>query len=328
MTCALILAGGMGTRFWPKSTSKMPKQFLNLISDKSMLQLTVDRIKKYVDSDRIFIVVSDEHKDLVIKQTGLNDRNIIIQPDVRNTAPCVLWAINYINSIYENSNVIILPSDHLVLKEEEFINNIDKAINYVNNDIKAIVTLGIKPTRPETGFGYIEITNDEDLSKAKQFVEKPDLETAMSYIKTNKYLWNAGIFVFNIKNMIEVYKNNLKDMYNLLQDGNAGNYSLCDSISFDKAIMEHYTNIYVIPSDIGWDDIGTWASLERYIEKNENNNIFKGDIDFIDSCNNIVYANGKKIVLLDVNDIFVVDSDDAIIITNKKHINEVCDLRK
>lgn len=341
--CALVLAGGAGTRFWPKSTKSKPKQFLSLVNDKTMLQLTVDRIKKNIDLDKIFIVVLEEHKELVLNQIeGIKEQNIIIQPAIRNTAPCIMMAVNYINQIYNGANIVALPSDHLITLEDKFLNNISLANDYINEKKEGIVTIGIVPSRPETGYGYIKLTENftmDNVSKISEFVEKPNLEKAIEYLSTGKYLWNAGMFLFNSDYMLKLYEKYLNNTYSLIS--NLPNiddieylkklkeqYLLCDDISFDYAIMEKNNSSYVIPSNIGWDDIGTWASLERYCDKDSHHNITKGNVEYYDSNNNIVYGDNKKIVLLGIDDIFCVDADDVIVIANKNQMNKVYSLKK
>lgn len=341
--CALVLAGGAGTRFWPKSTKAKPKQFLSLINEKTMLQLTVDRIKKQVGLDKIFIVVLEEHKQLVLDQIeGIMERNIIIQPEIKNTAPCIMMAVNYINQIYNNTNIIALPSDHLITQEQRFLDNISIANDYINENKKGIVTIGIVPSRPEVGYGYIKLQNGfsmDKINKISEFVEKPCLEKAIEYLASGKYLWNAGMFLFNSEYMLNLYSEYLTKTYSLITslpnitDINylkklKENYQLCDDISFDCAIMEKNSSSYVIPSNIGWDDIGTWASLERYCDKDGNHNISKGMVEFRDSNNNIVYGDNKKIILLGIDDIFCVDTEDVIIIANKDQMNKVYSLKK
>ena len=210
---------------------------------------------------------------------------------------------------------------------------------FVNNNTNAIVTIGIEPTRAETGYGYIKFEpGSSKVLKVSKFVEKPNLELANEYYQSKKYLWNAGMFIFNVKNMLEECKVNIPNEYNLLINlpdfSNPKYYEFlnkayndCTKISIDYAIMEKSKNVYTIPTNIGWDDIGTWNSIERYLPKDENNNVVKGNVQIIDSNNNIVYCNNKKIVLLDVEDIFCIDSDNLIIIGKKESLNKVHTLK-
>jgi mannose-1-phosphate guanylyltransferase len=340
--CALILAGGVGSRFWPESTPQMPKQFLNLVdNNRTMLQLTVDRITDYIPLERIFILVAPNHKEIVLEQIkGINDKNIIIQPEVMNTAPCILMSSLYIKDLYGNSNLIVMPSDHLIKKEDLFLETIKAANSFNINLPSGIITIGITPNRPETGYGYIKLSNkiikssNKDVIKIEKFVEKPCFKKALEYLENGNYLWNSGMFLFNIDYVLDVFKKNLPKTYKILSnlpnanDSNylqelINNYGKCEAISFDVAVMEHTNNNFVIPSNFIWDDIGTWRSLERYNEKDNNNNIVMGNVKCIDAKNNTIYAGKKPIALLGLDDIFCVDTDDILIIGKKELLDNL-----
>ncbi len=341
MFCALIMAGGKGTRFWPKSTEDMPKQFLNLIGEKTMIQLTYDRLLEVIPKERIFVVTCKKYKTLVEKQLeNIPDRNIIIEPEGRNTAPCILLATLYIKQIYKDAVVAVLPSDHAIKDTHEFCNILNYANEYVEKENKkAIVTIGITPNRPETGYGYIKFENsDTKVLKVEKFVEKPNIEKAIEYLNSGMYLWNAGMFIFDVNNMLKELEANysgytiLKDLPKI-EESNYNDelskvYSECEAISIDYAVMEKSKNIYVIPGNFGWDDIGTWNSLERYIKKDENENILNGKVLTFNSKNNIVYSGDKEIILLDADNIFCIDTDDVLVIGNRNTINKVHELRK
>lgn len=339
MKCALIMAGGSGTRFWPKSTKKKPKQFISLTSDLTMIQITVERIKNIFGMDKIFVSTTIDYKELVIEQLpDLPEENIIIEPSSRNTAPCILLSCFYIKKRLGNCNIVVLPSDHIVKNTDEFNKIIDKGFSFIEQKQEGIITIGIIPDRPETGYGYIKIdeTNykEGDILKSEKFVEKPNFEKAIEYVKSKKYLWNAGMFIFNVDYLINEYKENLPNVYSFIKKINESNesdyyqslcknYELAEKISFDYGIMEKNNDVYVIPANFGWDDVGTWSSVERYIAQDENKNIIKGNVDLIESNNCIVYANDKKIILCNVENIYCIDSDDVIIIGPKDEINEV-----
>ncbi|MCI8620643.1 MAG: mannose-1-phosphate guanylyltransferase [Clostridia bacterium] len=342
MFCALIMAGGKGTRFWPKSTEDVPKQFLNLIdSDETMIELTYKRLQKIMPKERIFVVTGKRYKKQVTNNLkDIPEKNIIIEPEGRNTAPCILLACLYIKQIYENATVAVLPSDHAIKNTDEFCGILEKANDYVENqNNEAIVTIGIMPDRPETGYGYIKFENTNDkVIKVEKFVEKPNLEKAKEYLADGGYLWNAGMFIFDINNMLKELKTNYSG-YNVLEklpklestdyESKINElYPECESISIDYAVMEKSKNIYVIKGNFGWDDIGTWNSLERYIPKDEENNVFNGNIVAYNSKNNVVYAGDKKVILLDAKDIFCIDTDNVLVIGNKESINKVHELRK
>lgn len=340
MLCALIMAGGVGSRFWPQSTPENPKQFLSLVSEKAMIQMTYDRMKKIVPKEKIFIVTNYNYIDKVKEQIPeINDINIITEPCSKNTAPCILLSTIYIKNIYKNSNIVCVSSDSHIENENKFIDDIVLANEFVTKKQEAIVTIGIKPTRPETNYGYIKYEHSDDkVLKVSRFVEKPNLELAKKYYESKEYLWNAGMFIFNAESILKEFENNLPKEYNLLinlpKHINSEyykflneNYKKCEKISIDYAVIEKSNNVYTIPTEIGWDDIGTWNSVERYIPKDERDNVLKGNIEAIDSNNNIVYANNKKVVLLDVENIFCIDSDDVIIVGKKESLNKVHTLK-
>lgn len=341
--CALIMAGGKGTRFWPKSTEEKPKQFISLIEERTMIQLTVDRMKKMLPIKNIFVATGEKYINLVKEQLpDLPNKNIIVEPVGKNTAPCILLACLYIKQIYKNSNIIVLPSDHLIKNEKIFLEKLKEANEFIHDNKEAIITIGITPNRPETEYGYIKIeTRDinKKIIKVEKFVEKPDYETANKYLETKQYLWNAGMFIFNTNYMLEELKINFNNTYKILEklpkikDENYKKvlneiYQDCESISIDYAVMEKSKNIYVIPSDFGWDDIGSWHSLERYIKSDKNNNTGKGNIEFSNSKNCVIYGDNKKIILIDVEDLFVIEGNDTIIISKKESINKAKEFRK
>ena len=340
--CVLIMAGGKGTRFWPKSTEEKPKQFINLIEDRTMIQLTVDRMKKLVPIEKIFISTGEKYIDLVKEQLpDLPEKNIIVEPVGRNTAPCILLASLYIKQIYDDCNIAVLPSDHLIKNEIEFLEILKKANDFVDKNKESIVTIGITPDRPETGYGYIKYNKigKNEVVKVDRFVEKPNLEKAKNYLESKDYLWNAGMFIFNVDYMLKELENNYNKTFKLLQqlpsiyDDNYGKilneiYPESENISIDYAVMEKSRNIYVIPSNFGWDDIGTWKSLERYIEKDEKDNLIKGQASIYDSSNNVLYSGDKKIVVIGLDNIFCIESDDLIVVGPKEKIEELKNYRE
>lgn len=340
MLCAIIMAGGVGSRFWPQSTIKKPKQFLNLIDDKTMIQLTYDRMKKLIPEEKIFIVTNKDYVPLVKENIpNIKDINIITEPCGKNTAPCILLSSLYLKNLYGEVNVVCVSSDSYIEKEEEFLNKIELASDFVKMNKKAIVTLGITPTRAETAYGYIKYDESiSDIKKVREFVEKPDIIKAKEYFDSKKYLWNAGMFIFNNIEMLNELEKNDYDNYELLKDLpniNDGyydefldkQYEKCHKISIDYAVMEKSENVYTIPSSIGWDDVGSWSSVSRYIKGDEKNNTLKGDIEVINSHNNIVFGNNKKIILLNIDNLFCIDSDDVIIIGKKEDIKDVYNLK-
>ncbi|WP_040213575.1 mannose-1-phosphate guanylyltransferase [Clostridium polynesiense] len=336
MLCALIMAGGKGTRFWPLSTEEHPKQFLKLLGNKTMIQLTVDRLLKLIPMEQIFIVTSKKYVGLVKDQIPeILDRNIIIEPVGKNTAPCISLSAFIINKYYSNSTLIVVPSDHLIHDEDEFIEELKSAASFIEKDNDAIITLGITPTRPETGYGYIKSSINVDkinmfhIKKVDNFIEKPSINKAMEYVQDESYLWNSGMFIWKVQNIIKLTQKHLNNTYNLLheiaickeEDFNEKleyNYSRVESISVDYAIMEKTENIYVIPSSFGWDDVGNWSSIERYRDKDINGNVHDSNSFMYNSKNNIVITN-KKTLLNNVRDLIIVETSNHILISSKDH---------
>ena len=341
MLCALIMAGGKGERFWPMSTEEKPKQFLNLLGEESMIQCTVRRLEEIIPLERIFIVTAERYTSLIHEHIPkLPKENIIIEPEVKNTAPCIAFSAFYIREYYENATIVVLPSDHLILEEEKFREIILTGEKFINNkEEDSILTIGIKPTRPDTGYGYIyankkilDIDNYEVLS-VESFKEKPCLELAEKYIKDSSYLWNSGMFIWKAKTIINLTKKYLPNIYKYvnrmnLDDYNSisENYSKLEAVSVDYGIMEKANNIYVIPGDFGWDDLGSWNSLSRYKDTDRNNNVIDGSIAILNSKNNIIQTM-KKTYVMGIENLIVIETDNEIMIVNKNDISQIKELK-
>ncbi|MGL5869563.1 mannose-1-phosphate guanylyltransferase [Clostridium chrysemydis] len=346
MLCALIMAGGKGTRFWPLSTEEKPKQFLNLIDDKTMIQMTVDRIKPIIPIDRIFVCTGERYVSLVKEQLPeLPERNIIIEPEGRNTAPCIALSAFVIKRYYKDSTMVVLPSDHLIKKEDKFREIILDAEDYLRCNGESIITLGMTPNRPETGYGYIKYTDkkesikNSEVIKVEKFVEKPNLEIAKEYLNNGTYLWNGGMFIWKINNILDQFKkyasrtfetlscvttakeSELQDIINIC-------YGETEAISVDYAILEKSDKIFVIPSDIGWDDIGTWKSIERYRAKDIDDNILAENLKVIESKSNMAINNNKKIIMIGIEDTMTVETEEAIYIVNKGYMDRLKDFKE
>ncbi|ANQ53609.1 mannose-1-phosphate guanylyltransferase [Thermosipho sp. 1063] len=341
MNCALIMAGGKGERFWPYSTDERPKQFINLFGEKTMIQQTVERLEGFIPNEQIFIVTGERYVKLVREQLpNIPEKNIIIEPEGRNTAPCIALSAFYIKKFLGNVNLAVFPADHLVRRVDDFKKALSHAFEFVDSNEDAIVTLGIKPNRPETGYGYIkfigkELKINETILKVDRFVEKPDKETAKKYIEEGNYLWNAGIFVWKIDTILKNTKVFLQNTYNVLskvfEDENFKDklrklYGKVDKISVDFGIMEKAKNIYVIPSEFGWDDVGSWTAVERYSKKDENGNVVGENMYYFGSKGNIVKSK-KKTILNDVEDLVVIETDEYIIVSKKESVQKLKEIK-
>ncbi|AID44000.1 Mannose-1-phosphate guanylyltransferase [Candidatus Arthromitus sp. SFB-mouse-NL] len=336
MLCAIIMAGGKGTRFWPLSTEEKPKQFLNLLGDKTMIKMTYDRISRVVPKERIFISTSLKYKDLVLEQLdGILPQNIIVEPESRNTSACVCLSNLYVKKKFNNCNVIVLPSDHLINDEEVFIDAILDANEFLYNNDRSIITFGIRPDRPETGYGYInsDFNSFSKINKVNSFVEKPDYDTALKYLDAGNYYWNSGIFIWNVNLILDLIDKFLNNTYKVLSpilylnqdECNAfvnDNYSLTDNVSIDYSVMEKYNNIFVIEGNFGWDDVGSWSSIDRYSKKDVDGNVLNSAGVLMKSNNNTILTK-KKILLNNVNDLIIVETDDYIVVSSKKHAQDI-----
>lgn len=345
MLTALIMAGGKGTRFWPLSTETKPKQFLNLIGEETMIQITVNRIKSIIPMERIFVCTGTMYVDLVKEQLPeLPDRNIIVEPEGRNTAPCIALSAMVIDRYYKNSNMVVLPSDHLINDEEEFRNTLLAADSFIKEKDEAIVTLGMNPSRPEVGYGYIKYSdevlksNDFRVIKVDAFVEKPNLDTAKRYLREGNYLWNGGMFIWSINNVINQIKMYSSNTYNALinvmevseeklQEIINNNYEKTEATSIDYAVLEKSKDVYVIPSNFGWDDVGSWEALDRYREKDESGNVLVGHSKAVKANNNLVISSNNSVVVEGLDDIYVIESGGKVLVGHKSNVANVKELK-
>lgn len=339
----VIMAGGKGERFWPMSRTNLPKQFLALTnSHLTMIQLTVKRIQSLVNLEDIFIVTNEKYKELLYEQLpNINKENILFEPMGKNTAPCIGLATAIIKKKYEDANVIVLASDHIVKSETIYLSNLQLALKYSNKG--NIVTLGIVPEHIETGYGYIKLSdrvNDSDIIyEVEKFVEKPNYEKAKEYCSSGNYLWNSGMFVWKNSIMYNCFKQYMPDLYKSIERiENSINtekykevlfeeYNKLQAESIDFGVMEKADNIYVIPGNFGWDDVGSWLSVERLKKVDLNGNVLDGNIIPYDSKNNIVMnkCNNKLIAIVGVENIVSINTDDVILIMNK---DKTQDLKK
>lgn len=342
MTSVVIMAGGKGERFWPKSRINLPKQFLSLTDDgKSMIQHTVERVKNLVDIENIYVVTNEMYKNLVSEHIpDIPEANIIIEPAAKNTAPCIGLAAVHIAKKDINSKMIILPSDHLIKFNEIFIDTLKTALDVVEKDDN-LATIGITPNYPETGYGYInfkkgeKFKNKANVYEVLSFVEKPNLEKAKEYLASGQYLWNSGMFVWKTSTILKNFKEYLPEIFDGLQKiGESINtekyentlkevFSNLPSESIDYGIMEKADNIYVIPGNFGWDDVGSWLSLERINKTNQDGNVIKGNVISIKTKNSIIQGGDKLIATIGLKDVVIIDTDDAMLICHKNNTQEV-----
>ena len=330
---AVIMAGGVGSRFWPVSTPENPKQFHDMLgTGASLIQQTFHRLEKLIPTENILIATNERYKELVLKHLPqVDESQVLLEPAMRNTAPCILYSALKITSTDENAVMIVAPSDHYIEDEAEFVRNVQSAfIECQQRDV--LMTLGIKPSGPNTGFGYIQFENGEkEVKKVKNFTEKPDLATAQKFIEQGDYLWNAGIFIWSVKSVLDSFKKSLPQMYNMFEKGNscwntskerefiAENYPKSENISIDYGIMEKAENVYVMSTDFGWNDLGTWGSLYDKLPKDEQNNaIVNARSIFRDAANNMVSTlPDKKIIVKGLSNYIIVDTEDTIMIFPK-----------
>lgn len=336
------MSGGIGSRFWPASREAKPKQFLDFFgTGKSLLQLTFDRFKNIVPVENIFIVTNDLYKDLTQQELPeLDESQILLEPMRRNTAPCIAFATYRINALNPNANIVVAPSDHLILNDGEFTSMIADEFKFVEKH-NTLLTLGIRPNRPETGYGYIQMseTKLDGVTKVKVFTEKPNLELAKVFYESGEFLWNSGIFIWNTQTILDAFNKHLPAVTNVFDQGKDkfGTseekafidevYTRCPNISIDYGIMEKADNVYVQAANFGWSDLGTWGSLYEISDKDDMGNVTVGadTLLYESSDNMITLPKGKLAVLQGLNDYIVVESDGVLLICKKDEEQRIKD---
>lgn len=338
-TYVVIMAGGSGTRFWPFSRVEKPKQFLDVLGvGQSLLQMTFDRFKEITDVSNIYIVTNSKYKGLVTEQLPeMKDNQILLEPFQRNTAPCIAYACYKIGQENPEANIVVSPSDHIVFKESVFTNIINKALQLsaANN---YLVTIGVKPNRPETGYGYIQYIEGQqsEIKKVKTFTEKPAKELAMKFIESGDFVWNTGIFVWSVKaiknafaqflpEMDETFNGIAKDFYTGDEQTSVDiAYAQCKNISIDYGIMEKAENVYVVLGDFGWSDLGSWKSLNEISDKDENNNMVKANAMLYNTTNCTISGPKKKLLVVSgIDNCLITVHGNAILICNKESTTEL-----
>ena len=336
---ALIMAGGRGERFWPKSRMNLPKQFLSLTGDgKTMIQLTVERIAPLVDIQDVYIATNESYRHLVLEQLpDLPEGNILCEPVGRNTAPCIGLGAAHISKKYGDALMMVLPSDHLIKYEPIFRQTLQDACRVAEQG-ENLVTLGITPDEPETGYGYIKFNPNVTLERAyavERFVEKPNLEKAKEYLASQEYLWNSGMFIWKVSTILNNIKAYLPEMYEGLETIKAAigteaqesvlkeTFPGLQSVSVDYGIMEKAQNIYTLAGTFGWDDVGSWLAVGRIQKTNEFGNVVSGSVVSVNTRNCIIQGGSKLIATVGLSDIVVVDTEDALLVCNKENAGEI-----
>ncbi|SOD97124.1 mannose-1-phosphate guanylyltransferase [Spirosoma fluviale] len=343
-TYVVIMAGGVGTRFWPFSRTSYPKQFHDVLgTGRTLLQQTADRFDGVCPPENIFIVTSSLYKDLCQQQLPqLSDDQVLCEPIARNTAPCIAYACYKIAQQDPEANIVVAPADHIILKEEEFKRTIQTALD-ATKEQDILVTLGIQPSRPDTGYGYIQYVSEEGqsveksvLRRVKTFTEKPHLELAQQFLESGEFVWNAGIFVWNAQSIIKAFEAHLPEVAEIFEEGKDAYYterekvfvnkaySLTRSISIDNGIMEKADNVYVVLSDFGWSDLGTWKSLYEVSDKNDDLNVIDGHILLYDTKNCIIKTPKDRLVVVNGLDGYIVaEYDNVLMICRKEEEQKV-----
>ncbi len=348
---AVIMAGGVGARFWPQSRETMPKQFLGVFGERTLYQRTFDRISRLVAPENIFVVTNRAQREAAVSQLPqLPERNIIAEPFGRNTAPCIAAAASVASSITEDAVMVVLPADHLISQDENFISQLKEAIRLADKK-RSLVTIGIRPTHPETGFGYIHFDKanveegaaDHGGYRVISFKEKPTRETAIKFLESGDYLWNSGMFIWRVGVILEELKKNLthfSDFWAQLRNSYGKSdfdkvleefYLRVESISVDYAVMEKATNVFTIPSNFLWSDVGSWDEVYRLSDRDGEGNTYKGDVVSVRSRNNLVWCDEKTFGLVDVDDLIVVETKDSVLICKRgqsQGVKEIVDALK
>ena len=340
---AILMAGGVGSRFWPVSTSEFPKQFHDMLgTGETLIQKTFSRLSNLIPKENIYILTNALYNDLVLSQLpDVKQHQVVLEPAMRNTAPCILYASMKIQKDNPNAVMVVAPSDHWIEDEQAFNENIKSAFDYCNGK-DALMTLGIKPTFPNTGYGYIEYdnTSDDTVKKVSQFREKPDYETAKQFLSQGNFLWNAGIFMWSVNSVLRAFKSYQPNLYQLFEKGMSvyntnhemkfinDNYAKAENISIDYAIMESASNVYVTKADFDWNDLGTWGSLYDKLEKDKTNNaIVNAKVLSEDASGNMIRTSRDKLIVVDgLSDYIIVDNDDVLMIypkSKEQHIKQI-----
>lgn len=326
----IIMGGGVGRRFWPVSRNSLPKQFMDFFgTGRTLIQQTFDRYRKIIPLENIFVTTNQIYKDLVHEQLPeLDESQIILEPAFRNTAPSIALATYHIAQIDRNANIVVAPTDHLIIREPDFLVAIQKGLDFVGNN-PYLLTLGIRPNRPITDYGYIQVTDEttDGFYKVKTFIEKPQLEFAKVFVESGEFYWNSGIFLWNVQTILESYRKLSPEICAKLGGREEGGYPSCPNISVDYAIMEKAENVFVQLCDFGWADLGTWESLYDLTSKDENQNaVMNGETLMYESQNNMVALPKDSVAIIQGLDGYLVAANKGVLLICKKE--NVSSLRK
>jgi len=331
---AILMAGGVGSRFWPVSTTEFPKQFHDMLgSGDTLIQKTFSRLSKLIPTENILILTNEIYNQIVLDQLPMvKQEQVLLEPAMRNTAPCILYASLKIKKENPDAVMVVAPSDHWIEDEDIFTQNLQQCFDFCSKE-NALMTLGIQPTFPNTGFGYIEFdkTDANPIKKVSQFREKPDYETAKSFLDSGNFLWNGGIFIWSVRAISEAFEKFQPQMNALFMKGwdsyNSPsekafidtNYAEAENVSIDYAVMENAKNVYVLPATFDWNDLGTWGSLHEKLDKDANNNaVVNATVILENASNNIIRTDSKKLIIIDgLDDFIIVDKDNVLLIYPK-----------
>jgi mannose-1-phosphate guanylyltransferase len=337
---AILMAGGVGSRFWPVSTTDFPKQFHDMLgSGDTLIQKTFSRLSKLIPVENILILTNERYNGLVLEQLPMvKQEQVLLEPAMRNTAPCILYASLKIQKMNPNAVMVVAPSDHWIEDENAFVQNLQNCFEFCQKE-NALMTLGIKPTFPNTGFGYIEYDKSDTnpIKRVNQFREKPNYETAKSFLDAGNFLWNGGIFIWSAQTIIEAFDTFQPQMKALFQQGMEvyntpkeadfiqENYANAENISIDYAVMEKAKNVYVLPATFDWNDLGTWGQLHEKLDKDgQNNAVVNATVILENASNNIIRADGKKLIIVDgLDDFIIVDREDVLMIYPKSKEQDI-----
>lgn len=334
------MAGGVGSRFWPVSTETFPKQFHDMLgTGETLIQKTFSRLAKIIPAENILILTNERYKDLVLEQLPeVSEAQVLLEPAMRNTAPCILYASLKIQKQNPDALIVVAPSDHWIEDENAFLSNLEQCFEFCNEN-PALLTLGIQPTFPNTGYGYIEFDKADSapIKQVKQFREKPDYATAKVFLEKGNFLWNGGIFIWHVNTVLDAFAKFSPAMNELFRKGYGDyntteeakwiedNYAKADNISIDYAVMEQAENVYVLPATFDWNDLGTWGSLHEKLPKDENNNAVVNATVFLENAkNNIIRTDTNKLIVVDgLSDYIIVDREGVLLIYPKSKEQEI-----